>query len=564
MNRIIDRIEWQSCLFPAGIPQRARLSALAPTWPCTSRQIRIHRNHSFEYVATIAQPYLAYAGWRGEFIYSDYDDSLSWATVDGSQSVDLEIVWLDFDRYMNSFTIADLVNWLVDRLSQLRKLTIAPILVANWGIELAGVIDFDRQLAEQIDKLVGVYLFDRSSAVRALGDRYFDLRAAKLTGTNISDRGCILHGRELACRWLPALFSPRIKAIVVDLDNTLYAGVLGEDGIDGVRLTSAHQSLQLELVRLQQTGIFLAIVSRNELADVEQLFNTRSDFPLQLAHFSDYEINWQDKGVNIQLIADRLRIATDAILFIDDNPGELIAVAQHHPQMPSICATNAAETWHTLTWYPGIWSAEISEADRLRVADLKLAKERDRTLQTSTDIWAYLQNLQVKLTFSIDPLDRLPRLGELAQKTNQFNLNLQRSTELMLASAMQSPTDCVVSIELEDRLCQAGIIGLVVGNYRQTELVVTEVCISCRALGRKLEDIMLLQAIKTIAARRSIDLVSICYQHGDRNAPGLNWLQGHTDETLDSRMGIVRLRPESLELDFSQYPVNLVVLTLNS
>ncbi len=558
MNQIIDRLQWQIPLFSPLIPKRSVLSALTSTWDCESKHIRIHRNQSFEYIATIAQPYLAYSCWDSNFIYSDYDDSLNWLGLDKSNTTDIEIIWLDFDRYSNMFDDLRLIQWLRQRLQALRQLTTSSILVSNWISPERDTNNFNQQLSEMVFDLPGVWIYDRSRIYQDLNTKYFDLRASKLTGTNLSDRASILHGRELACRWIPALLKPRIKGIILDLDQTLYAGVLGEDGVNGVILTPAHQALQTELLRLQQTGIFLAIASRNEWEDVQELFTTRSDFPLQLEHFSDLAVNWDSKSTNIFNIAKNLRIGTDTLLFIDDNPGELLSVAQSITDIHLICAHNAPDTLQALTWYPCLWSNGTSETDELRVADLKMTQTRQQTLSESQDVHEYLSNLQVRLTFEIDPISQLQRLVELSQKTNQFNLNLQRLGEVELELAIRSLDYCVVSIALQDCLSDSGVIALIIGHY-QEKWIIEEICISCRALGRQLEDVMIVRVMQIMQQRRASSLITFNYCHAARNKPALDWLEKYSHHTLSSHSNFTSLDAKSIGFNPTDYPVDILI-----
>lgn len=562
MNQRTDRLDWQAILFADSIPKRTQLSNLVPTWECTDKQIRIHRNHSFEHIATIAQPYFAYSGWQGEFIYSDYDDSLSLEGIDRDRSVDIEIIWLDFDRYINGFDDYQLVEWISQRIQALRQLTNSPILLANWVSDLHPTDTFNQCLTEIVTKLPGVWIYDRVQIWQELQNRYFDRRAAKFTGTNLSDLASILHGKELACRWIPALLQPRIKGILVDLDQTLYQGVLGEDGIDGIILTPEHLSLQAELLRLQRTGVFLAIISRNEWQDVEKMFCNRSDFLLQLEHFSAFAIDWNDKRENVQVIAEQLRISPDSLLFIDDNLGELVSVMQQHPSIESIFAVNPQVTLQALTWYPGVWSTGISDADTLRVSDLKTVTDRQRVLSESDNFQAYLDSLQVQLTFEVNSSSQLQRLVELSQKTNQFNCTLQRLNEVELKYAIESEEYCVISIALKDRLSDSGIIGVVIGHYKQEQWLIKEICISCRALGRKLEDVMLAQSIQIMQQRRLSSKVAVEYNYAPRNSPALIWLKHNSIDDLIDPTGIATLKRESIELNLAQYPIKIIIQDL--
>ena len=253
------RAEWQDSLFAE--TSRSRLLGLAAGWPRQRIPVRVHRNHGFEAVASVVAPWAAWNLLDFDFTIGSYDDSLSWTTPRDAAVVDL--VWLDLDR-ITTLRADERGAWLCERIAALRKQTENPILVAAWPLgEIRAALDGAR--------IPGVHVADIDAVAATFGDRFVDARLVSLSGTRLSDRACVALARELACRWLPACALPPRKAIVVDLDETLYRGVLGEDGVTGVELTDGHRSLQQYLKDCAAGGIFLALVSRNELADVEQL-----------------------------------------------------------------------------------------------------------------------------------------------------------------------------------------------------------------------------------------------------------------------------------------------------
>jgi FkbH-like protein len=329
----------------------------------------------------------------------------------------------------------------------------------------------------------------------------------------------------LAFQWIPASLSPRIKAIVVDLDCTLYEGVLGEDGIDGINLSPACLELQTELLRLKESGMFLAIASRNEQTDVEDLLHHRQDFPLKLEDFAAIQVNWQDKAENIVKIAESLRIGIDSILFIDDNPGELAKVSERLPGIWTILASNQLPTVDILKLYPRLWAWEKTYDDNLRLADLNASAVRDSLIKKSDNIEEYWQALQVEMDIHLNPIDRLKRLCELSQKTNQFNLALSRINEVEMSDYLAREDYIVASIHLRDRLSDSGNIGLIIGQKINDSLVIQEICISCRALGRHLEDIMIGCVLRMMVDIFSTKDIIFKYRRAPRNQPSLDWLK---------------------------------------
>jgi predicted enzyme involved in methoxymalonyl-ACP biosynthesis len=270
----LARAQWQPALF-ADRPRRLELLALRPDWALEPVAVRIHRNHSFEHVASVAGPWFAWWGCRPGFTYSDYDDSFAFGSVAG-ETAQLEIVWADVARYAGRLEGDALADWICGRLASLRSMSAAPILL----VALGTTAELHGELTRRARGIPGTRVADLEPLASSLGDRFTDARAAKFSGTRLSDHACVLVARELACRWVPAMLRPRVKAVAVDLDNTLYSGVLGEDG-EQVVLTPAHKALQESLANLRSEGVFLALVSRNEEDDVRKLFALRPDFPLR-------------------------------------------------------------------------------------------------------------------------------------------------------------------------------------------------------------------------------------------------------------------------------------------
>jgi FkbH-like protein len=220
-----------------------------------------------------------------------------------------------------------------------------------------------------------------------------------------------------------------------------------------------------------------------------------------------------------------LRIGVDAVVFVDDNPGELATVATRWTGLHTVHAKEDAEgTCRALDWYPGLWAWSVGEADALRLADLGAVTLRAQALMASADRQAYLESLQVRLDLALNPQARLARLVELSQKTNQFNLNLRRVSEVEMARRLGDRGHRVVSIRLRDRLADSGIIGLICGRREGGALVIDELCISCRALGRDLEDLMVGEAVRWMLEELPAERVEFKHQTGPRNEPARSWL----------------------------------------
>jgi FkbH-like protein len=548
MNRAdlaLRRAEWQPILFD--VPNRAELACWGEEASTPAVRVRVHRNHGFEAVSSAAR---AYAGWNGfavDWNHGGYDDSLSF---DVSEPADADIVWFDTSR-IRFVREANAGAWLAARLHALRGQTINPIITLAWPLAAAA-----RDALDGAD-IPGSHVADLESLAAMLGERWIDTRAESLSGTRLGNAACLVIARELACCWLPAAALPPRKAIALDLDDTLYRGVLGEDGASGVELTPAHRELQARLAALRDAGTLLALVSRNERADVEALFSRRTDFPLRFADFAAVETSWDDKPRALQRIAERLRIGEEALVFVDDNPGELAAAAAELPVFTVHARKNAAETQAALEHVAGLFRWRRSSDDALREVDLRASHARSALGAAAMSHDDYLSTLRVRVTVLVGPRMHVARLADLSAKTNQFNLSLRRLSEADIARRLGDDPSNVVAIRLEDRLSDSGLVGLLVGFRADGALHVDELCVSCRALGRRLEDAMLTAGLLAMAGERKPERVVFAPRTGPRNAPARRWLARYADVALSDVTDIVDVRFDAV----SAKPLPPAILT---
>ncbi len=327
----------------------------------------------------------------------------------------------------------------------------------------------------------------------------------------------------MGLQWIPAALGQPIKAVVLDLDNTLYSGVLSEDGLAGIVVTDQHRKLQLDLVELSRRGVFLAVASRNDPRDAARLL--AADGPLEI-HESDLAasmITWDDKAGGILALAERLRIGPDSMLVIDDNAGELAHVVSEL-DVHCLHATDPAATRRGLAMYPGLLRFRAGVEDDVRVHDMKASAIRAAELSVAPDAAAYQRALGARLRFRMNPSDLAERLHELSTKTNQFNTTLRRFTAAEAAAYAQGSETRVVTVALADRLSDSGVIAGVFARRDGRVLHIDEIAISCRALGRQLEGPMILECIQRMLLELPSSSVNVDWRRGPRNGPALDWL----------------------------------------
>jgi FkbH-like protein len=500
--------------------KRADLLRLTEPPNLSSVNLQIHRNYAFELVGSVLAPFLWLSGLKSNIVYGDYDDSLSFAQIDPAA---IQIISLDFDRYGETAGSTSFRDWLAGRLKALRGLTERPIVVANWPSEKRKAEVFNFELEKTANSLPSVFVWDTAAIFRNMNGRFFDERAAGAKGTRLGNRACIEMARSLGLVRLPSLLLPRIKAIAVDLDNTLYDGVLGEDGVEGVRVSAEHEAIYKELLRLRDDGVFLAILSKNDERDFIELCEKRADFLLTPAHFSASSIGWHPKPEGLVRIAEQLRIGVDSILVVDDNVGEIAQLRTAHANTPLLHSQNPAQTLFWLRHYPALNGYRANSTAALRVNDLEAARQRD-LLRASTSSADYVREMQIELTYSLNSASLCGRLAELSQKTNQFNTGLRRFSEVEVARRLGAFGHFTISIGMRDRFCDSGIIGAIFARAEDNQLMIDEISVSCRALGRSIENPMIALALASIIGRYGLRDVAFSFREGPRNLPARMWL----------------------------------------
>ena len=496
--------------------------------------INIYRNHAFEPIESIISPFLHYVGFRANFTYSDYDESLSFNPNINTNS-NLAIIFLDLARY--KLSEADFIVFLQERASALQDKLKTPLLILLLGCNSL----HSKTIAQALQSLntSQIYtfscdeLFTHYLSLSHLNPapNLLDESKESITGTRLSNAATLILAQILGLKLIPSLLLPSLKAIVLDLDNTLYNGILGEDGIDNIELTPTHKALQNAILELKKQGYLLAIASKNEKSDVKKLFEVRVDFPLKWSDFDAIEAHWDTKDKSLQNIAKAFNIGLDSMLFIDDNLAEIESTK--HTQVKQIHAQNPQSTLLTLFLFPQLTKLRISTEDALRANDIKANAMRE-SLESLSDK-DYFHNLKIELEFAINPKANAQRIYELMNKTNQFIANYARPTQAQVQEWLDSKNHCVISVAMRDRLSDSGVIGIIVGEKKDREIHILDLVVSCRALGRRLESIMLFNAFALIAQslQDTQKAVLLHYQKGERNKPFLQTLQ--TLQGLDSQ-----------------------------
>ena len=292
----------------------------------------------------------------------------------------------------------------------------------------------------------------------------------------------------LAVRHGYARVAPLRKVVVVDADNTLWSGVVGEAGADGVAFDESHRALHRTLVRLAQSGLLIAICSKNEEDDVWEVFETRPDLELRREHIVAAEINWQSKSQNLRGLASRLNLGLDSFVFIDDNPVECAEVRAHCPEVltlewprdPAAAMRLLEHTWE-------LDAVEATAEDTRRTEMYREELQRRDLREGTLTLREFLDSLDLRIEIAPVTADDLRRASQLTLRTNQFNFTTRRRDEAEMQALLSSGRHEIRIVRVRDRFGDYGLVGLIVAECADEQLVADTFLLSCRVLGRGVE-----------------------------------------------------------------------------
>jgi len=383
--------------------------------------------------------------------------------------------------------------------------TLAPPLSPALGVFDAQSDSGQQQALEELNRRIrilarehrGVYTLDYAALVARQGqENWYDERKWISMRLPIA----AAHLPRLAREWLRYLhpLSGRIaKVVVVDLDNTLWGGVVGEDGPTGIRLDGEHpgaayRALQRALMDLTRRGILLAIASKNNPADALEVLEQHSGMLLRPRNFSAMRINWNDKAESLREIAAELNVGIDTLAFLDDNPVERRRVRTELPEV--IVIDLPEDPWQyagKVRDCPFFERLSLSEEDRHR-SEYYAAEKQRATLETSCVTREdFLRSLEQVVEISEVNPSTLGRVAQLTQKTNQFNLTTKRYSEQQISELASNPDCQVWSVRVVDRYMDNGLVGVAITRSEGPTCEIDTLLLSCRVIGRGVETALL-------------------------------------------------------------------------
>ena len=335
-----------------------------------------------------------------------------------------------------------------------------------------------------------------------------------------------LYGDQLA-RIAAAVVGRSRKCLVLDLDNTLWGGVVGDDGIDGLYLGQgsatgeAFLAFQLYAVQLARRGVILAVCSKNDQQVAEAAFG-HPEMALKRSDIAVFVANWEDKASNLRRIAEQLNIGLDSLVFVDDNPAERDIVRRELPQVAVPELPDDVADYPARVAAAGYFEAIAFTADdSARVQTYRANSERQAAMAEATDMVGYLKGLQMVMQVRPIGTAERARATQLINKTNQFNLTTRRYSEAEVQQLADSPGALALSLRLTDKFGDNGLISVVLARadaaWASDELFIETWLMSCRVLGRQAEQAAL-QALAQYATNAGYRALIGEYRPSERNA----------------------------------------------
>ena len=396
--------------------------------------------------------------------------------------------------------------------------------------------DINSQLRRIAASHRGVYVLDYDALVARHGSEHWhDERKWLMARLPIAAD----HLLDMAREWMRFVIplSGRVaKCLVVDLDNTLWGGIIGEDGMAGIKVGAeypgaAFQSLHRALLDLSRRGILLAICSKNNSDDAMEALEKHPGMLVRAGNFAAMRINWTDKAQNLREIAQELNIGIDSLAFVDDNPFEREQVRAALPEVTVIdLPKNPLEYAAAVRDCPVFERLSLSAEDQQRTAMYAEQRERshaEQSFQTKEDFFRFLEQ-----EAELEPVTELSlaRVAQLTQKTNQFNLTTRRYSEQQIAEMAAKPDWHIFSIKVRDRFGDHGLVGVAIAHdvvdAQGKQCEVDTFLLSCRVIGRTVET-ALLAHIASSAARRGCTRLWGWFLPTKKNAPARDFYSQH-------------------------------------
>ena len=475
-----------------------------------SKKVFVLRNEQTENFFDKVNTYSSLSNLFFKFYHSGYDNNLNFKI----QKYDLTILWLDYSKYKinKNFFI-----WIKDKIKKLsscgKYVLVKPIILPNTSFAKLEKINKFFFKTIYSDKIVFLNFLKE---YKSNSHSYWDLERSELFGTNVSMHGQNLHSKLLGLKYLPSIYLQKIKVIIFDLDDTLYSGTIGEDGIKKIKLDKYQTKAKEYYKSLYKNGTLLSICSKNNKSDIDLIFKKKF---LDKKFFFPIKSNWDPKYKNIINIQKQLNISYKNILFIDNNISEILSVKKNIMDINVFWANDSASFLNCLKFYPNLenfLNNNDDETNKKRIKDLKANKKREKFFSSNKNNF---KDLKMELDFRLNNYKEIERIFSLTNKVNQFIFSYKRFDKSQIREYLKTKNRFVFTISLKDKFSDSGNVAVLYFTKDNDDLILNEVCISCRALGRNLENAFIFESVKILSQKNKIKNFFIEFKKGEKNKP---------------------------------------------
>jgi amino acid adenylation domain-containing protein/FkbH-like protein len=351
----------------------------------------------------------------------------------------------------------------------------------------------------------------------------FDLQQDKAGHIPFSDEYFGAMGGFLA-RKIYAFLKPHFKVIALDCDNTLWGGVVGEDGVDGVDISRGFLELQKFIIEREKEGFLIVLNSKNNENDIWELFEKSDKMLLKKEHIVHSKINWQPKSQNLKEMAKELNLGLNSFIFLDDNPLECSEVIKNAPEVLSIPIPKEQDFFKLFLNH--IWAfdkVKVTAEDRKRTKMYKAETQRDKSSK-KLSMDDFLASLELKIYMNKMFDSQLARVSQLTNRTNQFNVSTIRRSESDIKSLLEDKNYVCWSINVEDKFGDYGLVGVIISQRRDNVLFIDTFLMSCRVLGRGVEN-SILSGLRRYAKEHNLTKIEMDFYPTKKNRPALDFIE---------------------------------------
>jgi FkbH-like protein len=418
------------------------------------------------------------------------------------------------------------------------------------------VVSYWSDLVADLD---GVHVVDMDALQRHFGlERSVDWRKWYLYKQPYAEAFAAFLAQQLG-RVLAAIYNPPKKCIALDCDNTLWGGIVGEDGLSGIALGdefpgSAFVDFQKLLLHWKNQGVLLSLLSKNNEEDVWRVFSDHDSMCLSKSDIAAWRINWEPKASNIVDLAEDLNIGLDSIVFVDDSAFEIEQMAQACPEVRCVLTPEEpADIVETLRNHHLFDKFGVTEEDLSRTAMMASDRER-KPLQESLSPEDFVKRLELKVDLFSPTEEHIGRVAQLINKTNQFNLTTIRRTEDEVQTLVESDSHRVFATKVQDRFGDYGLTGVAIFAVNGDRWDLDTFLLSCRVLGRQVERAVMATLVQYAAEHGAAEIVAR-YIPSPKNAPVRDLLPSHGFDVQQSgewRLDVVDApaQPDHVEVHF--------------